>query len=208
MAAVGVEPGFWHARRVLVTGHTGFKGSWLTLWLGRMGAEVTGLSIGAPTSPSLYEEARVGDGVHELRADVRDFASVRRLIARDRPEVVFHLAAQPLVRRSFQEPRETYETNVMGTVNVLEAVRQAPSALAVVNVTSDKCYDNRERGRAFVEDDPMGGHDPYSSSKGCAELVTAAYLRSFFAGDGGAGPRLASARAETSSAAAIGGRTA
>jgi CDP-glucose 4,6-dehydratase len=190
---MGVDAGFWRGRRVLVTGHTGFKGSWLTLWLTRMGADVTGLSCGVPTPTSLYEQARVGELVDEVDADVREYGAVRAALAEHRPEIVFHMAAQALVRRSFSDPRETYEINVMGTVNVLEGVRQVGGVRAVVNVTSDKCYDNREHGRPFVEDDPKGGHDPYSSSKGCAELVADAYLRSFFASDDG--PRLASARA-------------
>jgi CDP-glucose 4,6-dehydratase len=189
-----VDPGFWRARSVLVTGHTGFKGAWLTLWLQAMGAQVTGLANGHRTSPSLYELARVGDAMTEVHADIRDFDAVRAAVAERVPEVVIHMAAQPFVRRSFRDPRETYETNVMGTVNVLEAVRTTPSVRAVVNVTSDKAYDNREQGRPFREDDPKGGHDPYSSSKGCAELVADAYLRSFFAPDPD-GPRLASARA-------------
>jgi CDP-glucose 4,6-dehydratase len=189
-----VDPGFWRGRPVLVTGHTGFKGAWLTLWLQSMGADVTGLSNGHRTSPSLHELARAGSGMTEIHADIRDFEAVRAAVAERAPEVVIHMAAQPFVRRSFRDPRETYETNVMGTVNVLEAIRAAPSVRAVVNVTSDKAYDNREQGRPFREDDPKGGHDPYSSSKGCAELVADAYLRSFFAPDPD-GPRLASARA-------------
>jgi CDP-glucose 4,6-dehydratase len=189
-----VGTSFWHGRSVLVTGHTGFKGSWLTLWLRSMGARVAGLADGVPTSPSLYELAGVAEGVVEIRADVRDFDAVCDTVVGNAPEVVFHLAAQPFVRRSFADPRATYETNVMGTVNVLEAVRRASSVRAVVNVTSDKCYDNREQGRPFVEEDPKGGHDPYSSSKGCAELVADAYLRSYFAPDPD-GPRLASGRA-------------
>ena len=191
---MGVERDFWSGRRVLVTGHTGFKGAWLTLWLTQMGAEVAGLADAVPTSPSLYELARVGDAVEEIRADVRDGDAVLRAFASSRPEVVVHMAAQPFVRRSFHDPRATYETNVMGTVNVLEAVRATDSVRAVVNVTSDKCYDNREQGRPFVEDDPKGGHDPYSNSKGCAELVADAYLRSFFAPDPD-GPRIGCGRA-------------
>lgn len=189
-----VDPKFWCERRVLVTGHTGFKGAWLSLWLQSMGARVVGLADGVPTAPSLYELARVGDGLTEVVADIRDHAALSSAFARHEPEVVIHMAAQPFVRRSFLDPRATYETNVMGTVNVLEAVRATPSVRVVVNVTSDKCYDNREQGRPFVEDDPKGGHDPYSNSKGCAELVADAYLRSFFA-PADDGPRLGCARA-------------
>ena len=193
-----IDPSRWQGRRVLVTGHTGFKGAWLALWLQSMGAEVTGLSRSVPTTPSLYELARVGPGMAaEHTADVRDAAAVSAALAASAPEVVLHLAAQPFVRRSFREPRETYETNVLGTVNVLEAVREAGGVQSVVVVTSDKCYDNRDTSpptRAFVEDDPMGGHDPYSNSKGCAELVTDAYRRSFFSDDGSA-TRVASGRA-------------
>ena len=188
-----MTPEFWRGRRVLVTGHTGFKGSWLALWLSSMGAEVTGVADRVPTEPSLYELARVGEDAHTIRADVRDAEAVRSAIAEARPEVVLHLAAQPLVRRSFSEPRETFEVNVMGTVNVLDAVRLVPGIRAVVNVTSDKCYENREWEWAYREDEPMGGHDPYSSSKGASELVTSAYRRSFFGEPDG--PRLASARA-------------
>lgn len=199
-----VDPGFWRDRPVLVTGHTGFKGAWLSLWLQALGARVVGLARGVPSSPSLYELARVGASVTEVSADIRDPAAVRAAFARHEPEVIIHLAAQPLVRRSFVDPRGTYETNIMGTVNVLEAVRVTPSVRVVVNITSDKCYDNRSgsrpRGetdpmpRPFVETDAMGGHDPYSSSKACAELVVEAYLRSFF-DPLPEGPRLGSARA-------------
>jgi CDP-glucose 4,6-dehydratase len=190
---VAVTANFWDGRRVLITGHTGFKGSWLALWLSALGADVTGLSHGVPTEPSLFELARLEDDVRTIAADVRDAGAVRRAVAGARPEVLLHLAAQPLVRRSFREPRETYEVNVMGTVNVLEAVRLAGGVRAVVNVTSDKCYENREWEWGYREDEPMGGHDPYSSSKGASELVTSAYRRSFFADPDG--PRLASARA-------------
>jgi CDP-glucose 4,6-dehydratase len=188
-----VAPEFWHGRRVLVTGHTGFKGGWLALWLGAMGAEVTGLADGVPTEPSLFDLAGVERDVRDVRADVRDPAAVERAVAEARPEVVLHLAAQPLVRSSFAEPRVTYEVNVMGTVNVLEAVRAIGGVRVVVNVTSDKCYENREWDWAYREDEPMGGHDPYSSSKGAAELATSAWRRSFFSSPDG--PRLASARA-------------
>jgi CDP-glucose 4,6-dehydratase len=176
---VSVDPVFWNGRRVIVTGHTGFKGAWLTLWLRALGAEVTGLSDAVPSTPSLFEAARVADGIADVRADVRDPAAIDAAFAEHEPEVVIHMAAQSLVRRSYRDPRATYATNVMGTVNVLEAARGTRSVRAVVNVTSDKSYDNREHGRAFVETDPMGGHDPYSSSKGAAELVAAAYLRSY-----------------------------
>ncbi|TMK39929.1 MAG: CDP-glucose 4,6-dehydratase [Actinobacteria bacterium] len=188
-----VDPSFWQGRRVLVTGHTGFKGAWLCLWLQSLGAEVVGLSAEVPTRPSLYELAAVGSGLQEATVDVRDFDALAAVIERHRPEVVVHMAAQPLVRRSLEDPRGTYETNVMGTVNVLDAVRRHPSPRAVVNVTSDKCYENRDWEWGYREYEPKGGDDPYSSSKGCAELVTAAFRRSYFSGDDG--PRLASARA-------------
>jgi CDP-glucose 4,6-dehydratase len=180
---------------VLVTGHTGFKGAWLSLWLQSLGADVTGLAPGVPTSPSLFELAAVGANMRQLAVDVRDAQAVRAALVQARPEVVLHLAAQPMVRRSLRDPALTYAVNVTGTVNVLEAVRVAgEGVLAVVIVTSDKCYENPRGGsRRFVEGDPLGGSDPYSSSKACAELVAAAYRRSFFSGDGA--PGVASARA-------------
>jgi CDP-glucose 4,6-dehydratase len=176
---MSVDAAFWKGRRVLVTGHTGFKGAWLVLWLRAMGAEVIGLSDGVPTSPSLFEATAAADGIADLRADVRDAGAVDRAFAGHAPEIVIHMAAQSLVRRSYRDPRTTYATNVMGTVNVLEAARSTRSVAAIVNVTSDKSYENAGLARAFVETDPMGGHDPYSSSKGAAELVAAAYLRSY-----------------------------
>jgi CDP-glucose 4,6-dehydratase len=189
-----VDPDFWKGRRVLLTGHTGFKGAWLSLWLQSLGAKVTGFSVDVPTQPSLYELARVGEGMGSIEGDVRDTEALAAALAAAEPEIVIHMAAQSLVRRSFAEPRETYETNVMGTVNVLDAVRVHGNGVrAIVNVTSDKCYENREWEWGYREDEPMGGFDPYSSSKGCAELVTAAFRRSFFSGADG--PRLASARA-------------
>ncbi len=189
-----VDPDFWRDRRVLVTGHTGFKGAWLSLWLQALGARVSGFSHDAPTRPSLYELARVGEGMESIEGDVRDAEAIASALATTAPEVVIHMAAQSLVRRSFAEPRQTYETNVMGTVNVLDAVRlRGDGVRALVNVTSDKCYENREWEWGYRESEPMGGHDPYSSSKGCAELVTEAFRSSFFTGDDG--PRLASARA-------------
>lgn len=188
-----VDPGFWSGRRVFLTGHTGFKGAWLSLWLQSLGAELTGFSDEVPTDPSLFELARVGEGMEDVRGDVRDPEAIAAALAAAAPEVVIHMAAQPFVRRSFAEPRLTYETNVMGTVNVLEAVRAAAGVRTVVNVTTDKCYENREWEWGYREDEPMGGHDPYSSSKGAAEIVTSAYRRSFFSDPDG--PRLASARA-------------
>jgi CDP-glucose 4,6-dehydratase len=180
---VAIDTDFWTGRRVLVTGHTGFKGAWLSLWLQALGADVTGLAPGPPTRPSLYELARVGARMRECAADVRDAEAVRAALRRSAPEIVFHLAAQPMVRRSLRDPAMTYEVNVMGTVNVLEAVRETGAEVrAVVVVTSDKCYENPGvESKRFVESDPLGGDDPYSSSKACAELVTSAYRRSFFA---------------------------
>jgi CDP-glucose 4,6-dehydratase len=189
-----VDPGFWRDRRVLLTGHTGFKGAWLSLWLQSLGARVTGFSVDVPTQPSLYELGRVQEGMESIEGDVRDPEAIAAAVTAASPEIVIHMAAQSLVRPSFVEPRQTYETNVMGTVNVLDAVRVHGSGVrAIVNVTSDKCYENREWEWGYREDEPMGGFDPYSSSKGCSELVTVAFRRSFFSGDGG--PRLASARA-------------
>jgi CDP-glucose 4,6-dehydratase len=192
---VTIDHDFWNGRRVLVTGHTGFKGAWLSLWLQSLGARVTGLARGVPTQPSLYELADVGSHMSELAVDVRDGVGVLEAMREARPEVVLHMAAQPMVRRSLRDPALTYEVNVMGTVNVLDAVRHAgEQVLAVVVVTSDKCYENRNGAqRRFVEEDPLGGSDPYSSSKACAELVAGAYRSSFFSGDGA--PRIATARA-------------
>ena len=230
LRAVPIDPSFWAGRRVLLTGHTGFKGAWLSLWLQSLGARVTGLSAGAPTQPSLYELAAVGADMDELVCDVRDGEAVARALRSSRPEVVLHLAAQPLVRRSFRDPVLTYAVNVLGTVNLLEAVRlHGEPVRSVVVVTSDKCYANpsygaihdggpiarardapaREQGREdikpvaheppagrrFVEGDPLGGHDPYSSSKACAELVTAAYRSSFFSAAHDGAPGVATARA-------------
>jgi CDP-glucose 4,6-dehydratase len=190
-----LDPGFWRDRSVLLTGHTGFKGAWLSLWLQSLGACVTGVSLAAPvTHPSLYELARVEEGMADsVSLDICDAPPLARAVARARPEVVIHMAAQPLVRRSFASPLSTYATNVMGTVNLLDAVRACAGIRAVVVVTSDKCYDNRGSSRPFREHDPLGGHDPYSSSKAAAEIVTSAYRHSFFSDPDG--PRIATARA-------------
>jgi CDP-glucose 4,6-dehydratase len=184
---------FWSGRRVFITGHTGFKGGWLATWLGLLGAEVHGYALPPETTPSLFEVTRIGDRVHSVLGDIRDYPALKRALDDAKPSIVFHLAAQPLVRRSYKAPVETYATNVMGTVHLLEAVRASERPCAVVNVTSDKCYENREWMWGYREHDPMGGHDPYSSSKGCAELVTAAYRRSYFGETSGV--RVATARA-------------
>ena len=184
---------FWRGKRVFLTGHTGFKGGWLALWLQSLGAEVHGYALESPTTPNLFSVARVGDGMaSSVIADIRDGAMLAASLHAARPEIILHLAAQSLVRHSYAQPVETYAVNVMGTVNLLEAVRATPGVRAVVNVTSDKCYENREWIWGYREQEPMGGYDPYSSSKGCAELVTTAYRRSFFSQ---AGIALASARA-------------
>ena len=182
----------WKGRRVFLTGHTGFKGSWLALWLTDLGAEVTGFALPPPTSPSLFELANVADLVDHRVGDIRDLAALQAALADAQPDVVFHLAAQPLVRLSYETPVETYATNVMGTVHLLEAIRQVGGVKAAICITSDKCYENREWVWPYRESDPMGGHDPYSSSKGCAELIVSAYRKSFLAADGVA---LASVRA-------------
>jgi CDP-glucose 4,6-dehydratase len=178
---MGVSSGFWRSKRVFLTGHTGFKGSWLSLWLQSLGAKVHGYALNPPTTPSLFDVANVGKGMASSHiADIRDAEQLRKAMQDAQPEIVFHLAAQPLVRYSYAQPVETYAVNVMGTVHLLEAARATPSVKAVVNVTSDKCYENQERMDGYREDEAMGGYDPYSSSKGCAELVTAAYRRSYF----------------------------
>lgn len=172
---------FWQGKRVFLTGHTGFKGSWMALWLQSLGAEVIGYALDPPTTPSLFVSARVTGGMRSIAGDVRDLDHLRQVFATSTPDIVFHMAAQPLVRYSYHNPVETYATNVMGTVNLLEAVRHSESVRAVVVVTSDKCYENQEWAWGYREHEAMGGHDPYSNSKGCAELVTSAYRRSFFA---------------------------
>jgi CDP-glucose 4,6-dehydratase len=192
LICMSVDPNFWRGKRVFLTGHTGFKGSWLSLWLQSMGAELQGFALAPPSAPSLFAEARVGAGMASTLADIRDLDAVLSALSNFEADIVIHMAAQPLVRLSYTEPVQTYATNVMGTVHLLEAVRQTPSVRAVVNVTTDKCYENKEWAWGYREDEPMGGRDPYSSSKGCSELVTSSYRRSFFQQGG---PALASARA-------------
>ena len=174
-----MSPDFWRGKKVLVTGHTGFKGAWLSLWLQSLGAQVSGFSL-PPQGRSLFDAANVSDGMSSHFGDLRDAEAVEGTFAAVKPEIVIHMAAQALVRLSYRAPVETYSTNVLGLVHLYEAVRKTDSVRAVVNVTSDKCYENREWHWGYREDEPMGGFDPYSSSKGCAELVTAAYRRSFF----------------------------
>lgn len=192
------QSSFWKGKRVLVTGHTGFKGSWLALWLQSLGAEVTGLALSPPSTPSLFEQGRVAEGMTSIEGDIRDLEVVEDAMATYEPEIVFHLAAQALVRPSYQDPVGTYATNVMGTVHVLEAMRRVGTARVGIIVTSDKCYENQESHLwGYREHDPMGGYDPYSNSKGCAELVASAYRRSFFSaqGDGHTPPAIATVRA-------------
>nr|UXE44917.1 CDP-glucose 4,6-dehydratase [uncultured bacterium] len=177
MEGVDVNAAFWRQRRVFLTGHTGFKGCWLAAWLQRNGADVAGYSLAPTTKPSLFDALNRAAAFQPM--DIRDAKLVERSLVQQQPSVVFHLAAQSLVRLSYESPIETFETNVMGTVNVLDAVRSCPSVKAVVVVTTDKCYENREWVWPYREDDPLGGHDPYSSSKACAEIATASYRRAF-----------------------------
>jgi CDP-glucose 4,6-dehydratase len=188
---------FWKNRNVFVTGHTGFKGSWLCLWLESLGANITGYALAPPTQPNLFEHAQVANSLRSVCADIRDFPRLMAVLTECRPDVIIHMAAQSVVRRGYEDPIETYSSNVMGTVNLLEAVRQLKLRCTVVNVTSDKCYENREWIWSYRENEPMGGRDPYSNSKGCAELVTSAYRDSFFPPDSlqRHGVALASARA-------------
>lgn len=187
-----IDAAFWQGKKVFLTGHTGFKGSWLSLWLQSMGAELHGYALMPPTNPSLFEEANLADGMVSTIGDVRDYCSLFEALKKSQAEIVIHMAAQPLVRLSYEQPVETYATNVMGTVHLFEAIRQLGGVRAIVNVTTDKCYENKEWIWGYREDEPMGGYDPYSNSKGCSELVTSAYRRSFFQNTDTA---LASARA-------------
>jgi len=187
-----MEKSFWKGRRVLVTGHTGFKGGWLSIWLQNLGAQVIGVSLDPPTDPNLYEQADVAKDMLSLREDIRNGKAIKRLFQQYKPEIVFHLAAQPLVRYSYLNPVETYETNVMGTLNILEGIRSVDSVSAAIMVTTDKCYENKEWEWGYRENDPMGGYDPYSSSKGAAEILIASYRNSYFLSNG---PAIASVRA-------------
>ena len=175
-----IDQAFWRGKKVFLTGHTGFKGSWLTLWLQALGARVTGFSLAPDTTPNLFTLGRVDDGIESIIGDIRDRTLLAEAMKAASPDIVIHMAAQPLVRESYVTPVETYETNVMGTVHVLDAIRQVPGVRSVVIVTTDKCYENREWEWGYRENEAMGGYDPYSSSKGCAELVTSAYRNSFF----------------------------
>jgi CDP-glucose 4,6-dehydratase len=194
LVVISSLPDFYKGKRTLITGHTGFKGGWLAIWLKMMGSRVTGIALPPePARPSLFESAKVQQGMNSNLTDIRDFDAVRQIFRQHKPEIVFHMAAQALVRRSYRDPMETYASNVMGTVHVLEAARSIASVRAIVVVTSDKCYENREWVWGYREQDPLGGYDPYSSSKACTEIVAAAYRRSFF--DETGKTLLASARA-------------
>lgn len=186
---------FWRGKRVLITGHTGFKGGWLAVWLRRLGAEVAGYALPPEGDPNLFAAARVGEGIVHVEGDLRDAARLGSAFADQRPEVVFHLAAQSLVRRGYRDPAGTFEVNALGTVRLLEAVRERPEVRSVVVVTTDKCYDNREWEWPYRESDALGGRDPYAASKACAELVTAAYRASFLPGAGERPVAVATARA-------------
>ena len=188
-----IDPSFWNGRRVLITGHTGFKGGWLSLWLNQLGAKVTGYAIDPPNNPSFFQEANVNSSLQEsIHGDIRDAEKFTKVMIEISPEIVIHLAAQSLVKESYDNPVSTYSTNIMGTVNLFEAIRKTPSVKVVLNITTDKCYENIETNIGYTELDRMGGYDPYSSSKGCSELISSAYRQSFFQNKGVA---LASARA-------------
>jgi CDP-glucose 4,6-dehydratase len=194
---MGLDPKFWLGKRVFITGHTGFKGSWLSLWLKMLGSQVIGYSLAPPTNPSLFELAAVAEGITSIISDIRDHHSLHAAIATHKPEIVIHMAAQPLVRYSYEDPVGTYTTNVIGTVNLFDCIRHSKSVRAVVNVTTDKCYENLEWVWGYRENDRLGGYDPYSNSKACSELVTEAFRQSFFNPENFAqhGVAIASARA-------------
>jgi len=184
MSHLQINSSFWQGKRVLLTGHTGFKGCWLSLWLQSMEAKLCGIALPPPTNPSLFDVALVANGMEHRIVDIRDFNAVKFHINEFKPEIIFHMAAQPLVKLSYLEPINTFSTNVMGTVHVLEAARLCGTVKAIINITTDKCYENREWVWGYREDDRIGGHDPYSSSKACAELVSSAYRKSFFKEEG------------------------
>lgn len=175
-----MDPAFWKGKKVLLTGHTGFKGSWLSIWLQKLGVKLIGFSKSIPTKPSLFELANVDKGMTSIMGNVCDYKLVEKIVLEYKPEIIIHMAAQAILRESYKDPVETYSTNVMGTVNILESFRKVQKVGSILIVTSDKCYDVREFSQSFKEDDPMGGYDPYSSSKGCAELVTSSFRNSFF----------------------------
>ena len=195
MNIANVTPSFWSEKKVFLTGHTGFKGGWLSLWLASMGAKVTGYALSPNTEPNLYTALNIQEVVaRSLIGDIRNLENLKKAVTQATPDILIHMAAQPLVRYSYANPVETYATNVMGTVHVLEALRETPSVRSAVIITTDKCYENKEWPWGYREYEPMGGYDPYSNSKGCAELVTAAYRQSFFSGENSA-CAIASARA-------------
>ena len=175
-----MNPEFWRGKRVLITGHNGFKGSWMAIWLQSIGVDLTGYSLGVPTIPSLYEEGNIQEGMSNIFGDVRDFEKLLSVVDQFKPEIIFHMAAQSLVLKGYENPIDTYSTNVMGTVNILECSRRCPGVKAVINVTTDKCYENKEWPWGYRECDSIGGFDPYSNSKGCSELITNSYRSSYF----------------------------
>jgi CDP-glucose 4,6-dehydratase len=179
-----IDKDFWNGRRVFLTGHSGFKGSWMSLWLSSMGAIVKGYALDPPSSPSLFNEANLQKKINSNIGDIRDFLKLKKSLLEFNPEIIFHMAAQPLVRYSYDNPVETYEVNVIGTMNLLEAARSCDSLHAIINITTDKCYENLGYEKSYKESDPLGGHDPYSSSKGCSEILTSSYWRSFFKSKG------------------------
>jgi len=189
---MGIDSKFWRGKKVFLTGHTGFKGGWIAVWLDMLGAKVSGYALKPNTSPNFFNATNLKNIVNSTIADIRDYKKLSASIKKTKPDIVFHLAAQPLVRQSYKEPLETYQTNVIGTANLLQVIRDIKSVRSVVVVTSDKCYENKETNYAYKESDSLGGHDPYSSSKACAEIVTTAFRKSFFADSNTA---IASARA-------------
>ena len=175
-----MDSSFWKNKKVLLTGHTGFKGSWLSLWLQKLGVDLIGFSKSVPTKPSLFELADIGKNMTSIMGDITSIENITNVVKQHNPEIIVHMAAQSLVHKSYDQPLETFSTNIMGTVNLLEAIRNTSKKCVIINVTSDKCYENQELSRGYKENDPMGGYDPYSSSKGCAELITSSFRNSFF----------------------------